>query len=149
MAETIAFLADRGMAVVGHLGLQPQSIKRLGGYGRRGRNRQEREQLMRDAEILAQAGATAIVLENIPEDLAAEITAMVPVPTVGIGAGPHCDAHVLVWHDLLGISEKNPPFAPAYANLREAMVRAIERWSADVRAGHFPRAKEASLARRP
>ncbi|RMG92101.1 MAG: 3-methyl-2-oxobutanoate hydroxymethyltransferase [Zetaproteobacteria bacterium] len=149
MAETIAFLADRGVAVVGHVGLQPQSIKRLGGYGPRGRSRQERQQLLRDAESVAQAGATAIVLENIPEDLAAEITSMVSIPTVGIGAGPHCDAQVLVWHDLLGISERNPPFAPAYADLRKVMLQAIERWSKDVRNGHFPKLEETSLARRP
>ena len=138
MAETIRFLAERGLAVVAHIGLTPQSVKKFGGYGRRGRDDAEREQLRRDAAAVCAAGAVALVLENIPHDLAREITATSGIPTVGIGAGPDCDAQVLVWHDVLGIGGKNPPFAPAYADMRSAMADAIGRWAADVRKGGFP-----------
>ncbi len=138
MADTIRFLADRGIAVVAHIGLTPQSVKKFGSYGKRGTNRDERAQLMKDAQAVVHAGAVALVLENIPHDLAAEITGMAGIPTVGIGAGPDCDAQVLVWHDLLGLSEKNPPFAPPYADLKNTVIDAIGRWSGDVRQGRFP-----------
>ncbi len=138
MAETIAFLAERGIAVVAHIGLTPQSVKKFGSYGKRGRSEDERKQLLRDARAVSDAGAVAVVLENIPADLAAEITRACDIPTVGIGAGPDCDAQVLVWHDLLGLSESRPPFAPAYANLREQIIEAIGHWSRDVRSGEFP-----------
>jgi len=137
MAETICFLADRGIAVVAHIGLTPQSVKKFGSYGKRGKNKDEQKQLKNDAKAVAKAGAVALVLENIPHDLAAEITDMVGIPTVGIGAGPACDAQVLVWHDLLGLSEMNPPFAPAYADLKNTITDAIGRWSGDVRKGKF------------
>jgi len=138
MAETIHFLADRGIAVVAHIGLTPQSVKKFGSYGKRGQSNDEKKQLKKDARAVAKAGTVALVLENIPHDLAAEITDMVDIPTVGIGAGPGCDAQVLVWHDLLGLSESNPPFAPAYADLRNIATDAIGRWSEDVRKGKFP-----------
>jgi len=133
MAETIRFLAERGIAVVSHIGLTPQSVKKFGSYGKRGKSAGERGQLLRDAAAVSKAGAVALVLENIPHDLAAEITRTVDTPTVGIGAGPDCDAQVLVWHDLLGLSASNPPFAPAYANVRQVMRDAIMRWGDDVR----------------
>ena len=88
---------------------------------------------------MAEAGAVALVLESVPAELAEEITATVSIPTVGIGAGSGCDSQVLVWHDLLGLSEKNPPFAPAYANLREQINAAISAWSDDVHQGNFPK----------
>ncbi len=138
MAETICFLADRGIAVVAHIGLTPQSVKKLGGYGKRGQCRDEQQQLKNDARAVTKAGAVAMVLENIPHNLAAEITDLVGIPTVGIGAGPACDAQVLVWHDLLGLSEKNPPFAPAYANLKNIATNAIGHWIEDVRKRKFP-----------
>jgi len=138
MAETIRFLADRGIAVVAHIGLTPQSIKKFGSYSKRGQSKGEKKQLQNAAKAVTKAGAVALVLENIPHDLAAEITDMVDIPTVGIGAGPACDAQVLVWHDLLGLSESNPPFAPAYADLRNTATDAIGRWSEDVRKGKFP-----------
>jgi len=118
--------------------LTPQSVKKFGSYGKRGQNKGEQKQLKKDARAVTKAGAVALVLENIPHNLAADITGMVDIPTVGIGAGPDCDAQVLVWHDLLGLSEKNPPFAPAYANLRNTAIDAIGRWSEDVRKGEFP-----------
>ncbi len=138
MAETIRFLAERGIAVVAHIGLTPQSVKKFGSYGKRGKDKSEQQQLIRDAKAVSDADAICVVLENIPVDLAAEITGIIDIPTVGIGAGASCDAQVLVWNDLLGISESNPPFAPAYANVREVMTDAISRWASDVKSGRFP-----------
>jgi len=138
MAETIAFLAERGIAVVAHIGLTPQSVKKFGSYGKRGKNDAERAQLITDATAVSAAGAVCVVLENIPAGLATEITARLDIPTVGIGAGIDCDAQVLVFNDLVGLSESNPPFAPAYDNVRKMMGDAILRWSADVKAGRFP-----------
>ncbi len=138
MVKTIYFLADRGIAVVAHIGLTPQSVKKFGGYGKRGQSKNEQTPLKNDAGAITEAGAVALVLENIPHDLAADITGMVDIPTVGIGAGSGCDAQVLVWHDLLGMSERNPPFAPAYANVRQVMNDAIRQWTNDVRNGRFP-----------
>jgi 3-methyl-2-oxobutanoate hydroxymethyltransferase len=138
MSETIRFLAERGIAVVAHIGLTPQSVKKFGSYGKRGKGESEQKQLIRDAQAVSAAGAVCVVLENIPANLAAEITGILDIPTVGIGAGADCDAQVLVWNDLLGISESNPPFAPAYANVREVMTDAISRWAKDVKSGCFP-----------
>jgi 3-methyl-2-oxobutanoate hydroxymethyltransferase len=139
MAETILFLSDRGIAVVAHIGLTPQSVKKFGSYRPRGNNPEEHQAILDDARAVAEAGAVALVLESVPAELAEEITASVSIPTVGIGAGRGCDSQVLVWHDLLGLSEKNPPFAPAYANLREQITAAINAWSDDVRKGTFPK----------
>ncbi len=138
MVATIRFLAERGIAVVAHIGLTPQSVKKFGSYGRRGQDAEERARLLSDANAVAGAGAVALVLENIPHDLAQDITRSVAIPTVGIGAGPDCDAQVLVWHDLLGLSASNPPFAPAYADLATSIREAITRWGDDVRRGRFP-----------
>jgi len=138
MADTIRFLAKRGIAVVAHIGLTPQSVKKFGGYGKRGKDKEERKQLLHDAAAVADAGAVCLVLENIPADLATDITNRLTIPTIGIGAGTDCDAQVLVWHDLLGISANNPPFAPAYADLRTTIHDAIRRWADDVRSGRFP-----------
>ncbi len=139
MADTIAFLAERGIAVVAHIGLTPQSVKKFGSYGKRGVDPAGRQQLLQDAGAVCNAGAVCLVLENIPADLAAEITATVAIPTVGIGAGSDCDAQVLVFNDLVGLSDHNPPFAPAYAQARSLMHEAIASWCTDVRQGRFPR----------
>ncbi len=138
MGKTIAFLAERGIAVVAHIGLTPQSVKKFGSYGKRGKNEAERAQLIADASTVSAAGAVCVVLENIPADLASEITTALDIPTVGIGAGCDCDAQVLVFNDLVGLSDSNPPFAPAYGNVQQLMSNAIERWSADVKSGRFP-----------
>ena len=138
MAPTIRFLADRGIAVVAHIGLTPQSVKKFGSYGKRGADEAGRAALLRDAEAVGAAGAIGVVLENIPAELAAEITANLDIPTIGIGAGGSCDAQVLVFNDLVGLSASNPPFAPAYADARSVMSDAIARWSADVKSGRFP-----------
>jgi len=139
MAETIRFLSERGIAVVAHIGLTPQSVKKFGSYRPRGSNSTEYDAILADAKAVTDAGAVALVIECIPAELAKEITESVAVPTVGIGAGNGCDSQVLVWHDLLGLSEKNPPFAPAYTDLREQITTAINAWSTDVRRGTFPK----------
>jgi len=139
MAETIRFLSDRGIAVVAHIGLTPQSVKKFGSYRARGNNPAEYDAILADARAVTEAGAVALVVECIPAELAAEITQSIDIPTVGIGAGAGCDSQVLVWHDLLGLSEKNPPFAPAYTNLRDQITTAISAWSKDVKSGAFPK----------
>ena len=133
MAETVRFLSDRGIAVVGHVGMTPQSVKKFGNFKQRGTTDTEYQSIDEDAASIADAGAVAIVLECIPDDLAAKITADISIPTVGIGAGKACDAQVLVWHDVLGLSEHRPPFAKAYANLRQDAVSAISTWAREVR----------------
>jgi len=139
MAETIRFLSDRGIAVVAHIGLTPQSVKKFGSFRRRGNNPAEYESILADARAVADAGAIALVIECVPDELTQAITDMVSIPTVGIGAGSACDAQVLVWHDLLGLSENPPPFATAYTNLREQIGTAISAWCDDVRQGSFPK----------
>jgi len=139
MAETIRFLSDRGIAVVAHIGLTPQSVKKFGSYRPRGNNPEEYQSILNDAKAVTEAGAVALVLECVPAELAIEITNGISIPTVGIGAGAGCDSQVLVWHDLLGLSEKNPPFAPAYADLRKQISSAISSWGSDVRSGKFPK----------
>jgi len=133
MAASIAFLSERGIAVVAHIGLTPQSVKKFGGFKKQGKNTKAAQAILHDAQAVANAGAVAVVLECIPDDLAAQITQTIAIPTIGIGAGKACDGQVLVWHDLLGLSEKNPPFAPAYANLRDTITQAIAQWVDDVR----------------
>ncbi|MDQ6955129.1 MAG: 3-methyl-2-oxobutanoate hydroxymethyltransferase [Mariprofundaceae bacterium] len=135
MAPTIHFLSERGIAVVAHIGLMPQSMKKIGGFKKQGTSPEAAQAILHDAQLVSDAGAVAVVLECIPHDLAEEITQNIAIPTVGIGAGKHCDAQVLVWHDLLGLSENSPPFAPAYAHLRNTITQAIQQWGDDVRAG--------------
>lgn len=138
MAPTIKFLSERGIAVVAHIGLTPQSVKKFGGFKKQGGNPEAAQIILDDAQAVSDAGAIAVVLECIPDDLAEKITQAIAIPTVGIGAGKACDAQVLVWHDLLGLSEKNPPFAPAYAQLRDTITTAIGQWADDVRSGKQP-----------
>jgi len=133
MVDTVRFLSERGIAVVGHVGLTPQSVKQFGNYKQRGKSEKESQNIYNDALALADAGAIAVVLECIPEQLAAKITHNINIPTVGIGAGTACDAQVLVWHDVLGLSEHTPPFVKPYAHLRQEAVAAIQNWVIDVR----------------
>ncbi len=133
MLETIRFLSERGIAVVAHIGLTPQSVKLLGGFKKQGMNDAAARRLLLDAQAVEEAGAVAVVVECVPDALAAKMTQMLSIPTVGIGAGAACDAQILVWHDVLGLHEQNPPFAPAYANIRQQMVAALRAWSDDVR----------------
>lgn len=131
-------LVSAGIPVIGHLGLTPQSVNVLGGYRVQGRG-EAGELLMQDAKALAQAGASAIVLECVPSELAKKVTAALPIPTIGIGAGPDTDAQVLVWQDLCGLTEgPAPKFVPRYADVRGVITEAITRWSDDVRSGAYP-----------
>jgi 3-methyl-2-oxobutanoate hydroxymethyltransferase len=139
MVDTVRRLVDVGIPVMGHLGLQPQSVNQLGGYRRRAVDGAEADQLLQDATALEDAGAFAIVLEMIPSDVAAAATRLVSVPTIGIGAGPSCDGQVLVAHDMLGlIAGEPPPFARVYTHLAEAIHDAARAYVGDVRAGRFP-----------
>ena len=131
-------LSSAGIPVIGHLGLTPQSVHSLGGYRVQGRG-EAGEILIRDAKALASAGAKAIVLEAIPTDLAARVTDMLDIPTIGIGAGSSTSAQVIVWQDLLGLGADKPPkFVRQYAQLRAPMRSAVENWIADVASGVFP-----------
>lgn len=123
-----------GIPVMGHVGLTPQSVNILG-YKQQGKTTQEAERILNEAVALAEAGAFALVLEHISNDLAATITATVPIPTIGIGAGIKCDGQVLVTTDLLGLSEKIPPFAQAYVNLNEIITNAVREFTQDVQQG--------------
>lgn len=134
--EVVEKLTATGIPVMGHLGLTPQSLHQLGGY--RVQGREDGDVIMQAALDLEKAGAFAIVLELVPTDLAARITDALSIPTVGIGAGASCDAQVLVWTDLMGITAKPPKFAKAYRHLRLEMVAAASEFSNDVRSGTFP-----------
>lgn len=137
MAETVARLSAIGIAVMGHVGLTPQSVRTLG-YKQQGKTLTEAERIIAEAIALSEAGAFALVLEHIPADLAATITHKVPIPTIGIGAGPFCDGQVLVTADLLGLTPRQPPFAKVYANLSQAITQAVQDFSLEVKEGKFP-----------
>jgi 3-methyl-2-oxobutanoate hydroxymethyltransferase len=152
MARTIEAIAAIDVPVVGHVGLTPQSVHRMGGHrvqGRRsGHGPGERERVLDDARAVQAAGAFAVVLECIPLDLAAEITADLAIPTIGIGAGAHCDGQVLVMHDLLGLStDWTPRFAKRYAELGREVVRAAGEYVAEVKGGRFPTEAQAFAPR--
>lgn len=135
-AETVKKLVASGIPVMGHLGLTPQSMHQLGGYRVQGRT--DGDAILEAALALEAAGAFAIVLELVPAELASRITAALSIPTVGIGAGVNCDAQVLVWTDLMGLTKKAPKLAKAYRNLRAEMLAATTEFADDVRAGNFP-----------
>jgi 3-methyl-2-oxobutanoate hydroxymethyltransferase len=137
--DAVRRLVDVGIPVMGHLGLLPQAVHQLGGYGRQAKQPQDAEQLLADAHALEEAGVFSLVLESIPSELARTVTGELRVPTIGIGAGPHCDGQVLVSYDVLGLfDEFVPPFVRQYAKLGEEIVRAAEQYAADVREGRFP-----------
>ena len=139
IAPTVRALVEIGIPVMGHLGLTPQSVHALGGYRVQGREAEAAERLVADARALEDAGAFAIVLELIPAAVAQRVTQAVKVPTVGIGAGPHCDGQVLVLHDMLGLNEHlNAKFLKRYANLAEQVRDAVRCYGEDVRAGTYP-----------
>jgi 3-methyl-2-oxobutanoate hydroxymethyltransferase len=139
MAETVRALVDRGIPVIGHLGLTPQSVHALGGYRVQGRDEGTAERLVADARALEEAGACAIVLELLPAALARRISSGLTIPTIGIGAGSGCDGQVLVLHDMLGLNETfNPKFLKRYAELGEAVRAAVRAYAAEVRDGTYP-----------
>jgi 3-methyl-2-oxobutanoate hydroxymethyltransferase len=134
--ESVKKLVASGIPVMGHLGLTPQSMHQLGGYRVQGRT--DGDVIVEAAKALQAAGAFAIVLELVPAQLAAQITAELTIPIIGIGAGVNCDSQVLVWTDLMGITKKAPKLAKAYRNLRAEMLAATTEFADDVRAGNFP-----------
>lgn len=139
MLETIEAIVQIGIPVMGHVGLTPQSIHRFGGYRVQGKEKEQREKILQDALAVEEGGAFSIVLEGIPMDLAQEITRRLSIPTIGIGAGMHCDGQVLVVHDMLGLFDMyTPKFVKRYAELRDVMADAVKRFIADVRGGSFP-----------
>jgi 3-methyl-2-oxobutanoate hydroxymethyltransferase len=137
--ELSAALVDRGIPVMGHLGLTPQSVHAMGGYRVQGRTEEDARRLLDEAQAMDKSGIFSLVLEGVPESLAAKITEAVSVPTIGIGAGPHCDAQVLVLTDLLGLGfGAYPKFAKPYLRLREEITNAVETFRDEVVAGTFP-----------
>jgi 3-methyl-2-oxobutanoate hydroxymethyltransferase len=139
MAETVSALVERGIPVIGHLGLTPQSVHALGGYRVQGRDEKGADRLLQDAKALEAAGACAIVLELIPAPLATRISTALTIPTIGIGAGPGCDGQVLVLHDMLGLNEQfAPKFLKHYAKLGESVREAVRGFAAEVREGKYP-----------
>jgi 3-methyl-2-oxobutanoate hydroxymethyltransferase len=132
-------LVEIGIPVMGHLGLVPQSVHQLGGFRRQAKLENDAEKLIEDARALEKAGSFAIVLESIPSEVSRRVTAELSIPTIGIGAGPHCDGQVLVSYDMLGLSEEFvPPFAKQYAHLGQSIVEAAKAYADDVRQGRFP-----------
>jgi 3-methyl-2-oxobutanoate hydroxymethyltransferase len=138
MAETVAFLAARGIPVIGHVGLTPQAVNALGGYGARGRDEAEAKKIVADAEAVAQAGCFALVLEGVMEEIAADITGRVACPTIGIGASPACDGQVLVTEDMLGLFERTPRFVKRYDDLAGRIEAAAAAYAGEVRSRAFP-----------
>jgi len=141
--EVAQRLVDAGIPVMGHLGLTPQSVHQLGGFRKQAKRPRDAARLLADARALQAAGVFAIVLESIPEDLAAEVSAELEIPTIGIGAGPHCDGQVLVSHDAFGLfDEFVPSFVKQYAQLGKQMTEAAESYAREVRDGVYPAAKK-------
>ncbi len=139
MAETIRFLTERGIPVLGHVGLTPQSVNVLGGYKVRGRSREEAERIIADGVAVAEAGAFGIVVEKTIEPVARELTARVSVPTIGIGGSPACDGQILVTEDIVGMfPDFKPKFVKRYADLGVELQRAVQAYASEVRARSFP-----------
>ncbi len=138
-APAITKIVQAGIPVVGHVGLTPQSVHAMGGFRVQGRSDDGAEQVVRDALAVAEAGAFCVVLEGVPQDVAAEITNRLHIPTIGIGAGPHCDGQVLVCNDILGFdSGFKPKFVKRYAQLESVMIDAFKEFGSEVREGQFP-----------
>jgi 3-methyl-2-oxobutanoate hydroxymethyltransferase len=144
LADTVHAIVRAGIPVQGHIGLQPQSVRRQGGYRVQGRTAETARALVDDARVLEAAGCFSLVLEGVPAQVAAAITERVRVPTIGIGAGSGTDGQVLVIHDLLGLHEPPPRFVRQYARLGEEIVTAAQAYRADVEAGRFPAPEHAT-----
>ncbi len=146
VADKIKAIAECDIPVVGHIGLTPQSFHRMGGHRIQGKTHSTSkepesgtwERIFADAKAVESAGAFAVVLEGVPEELATEITKAISIPTIGIGAGAECDGQILVWHDLLGLTPKSPKFAKRYLNLREEISTALNSYASEVRDEIFP-----------
>jgi 3-methyl-2-oxobutanoate hydroxymethyltransferase len=146
VAETIAYLTARGVPVMGHVGLRPQSVLTDGGFRAKGRVLAEHADVLAEAEATARAGAFCVVVEGVAEPLARAITAAIPVPTIGIGASAGCDGQILVTEDMLGLFDWTPKFVRRYADLRGEIARAVRVYAADVRTGAFPAPAETYFA---
>ena len=143
IADIVKHLVKIGIPVMGHLGLTPQAINKFGTYEVRATTKEESDELLHDAKVLADAGVFSIVLEKIPASLAKKVTASISVPTIGIGAGPHCDGQVLVVYDMLGLTEEfKPRFVRRYSELAETMRGAFRTYISDVKSKKFPSNKE-------
>ena len=142
MAPTVAFLSARGIPVMGHVGLTPQAVNALGGYGARGRSAAEAAKIVEDARAIAGAGAFALVVEGVVEPIAVEITCAIDCPTIGIGASSRCDGQVLVAEDMLGLFERVPRFVKRYDDMAARIGDAAARYAAEVRERAFPGAEQ-------
>ena len=142
MAATVQFLSERGIPVVGHIGLTPQAVNALGGYGARGRSPAEARKIVADARAVAEAGAFALVIEGVVEPIAVEITQAIAIPTIGIGASATCDGQVLVAEDMLGLFERTPRFVKRYGDMAGFVAERARQYAAEVRARHFPTADQ-------
>jgi 3-methyl-2-oxobutanoate hydroxymethyltransferase len=138
MAETIHFLTERGIPVMAHIGLTPQSINILGGFKTQGRAREQWAIIEEDARAVTEAGAFAVVMEAVAEPLAVQITRSIPIPTIGIGASPACDGQILVMEDMLGLSPRVPKFVKEFGQVGAAIEGAIRSYAEEVRARSFP-----------
>ena len=139
MLDRVEAMTKIGIPVIGHLGMTPQSVNQYGGYKVQGKGKSQADALVADAKALESAGAVGVVLEAIPADLAKTITEQVSIPTIGIGAGPHCDGQVLVLYDLLGMfDEFVPKFVKPYAHLKADALQALRRYKEEVEQGNFP-----------
>jgi len=141
MAETIRFLVERGIPVVGHVGLMPQRVHAMGGYRYQGRNETEAMHILQDAQAVAEAGAFAIVIEGVKEEVARHITGQLKVPTIGIGASPACDGQVLVIDDMLGMGSQYPSFVKTYAHMEQMIDMAVRTYAEEVKNRTFPSAE--------
>ncbi len=142
MAETVAFLSNRGIPVMGHVGLTPQAVNVLGGYAARGRSQHEHEKIITDGKALEEAGAFAVVVEGVIEPIAISLTQSLEVPVIGIGASAQCDGQVLVTEDMLGMFERVPRFVKRYENIAEVIDKTVSTYAEEVRARSFPTAEQ-------
>ncbi len=142
MAPTIRFLTERGIPVIGHVGLTPQAVNVLGGYGARGKGKAEADKILADAKAVDQAGAFCIVVEGVLEEIATKVARGVAAPVIGIGASAQCDGQVLVTEDMLGLFERTPRFVKRYADLASEIGTAAETYAAEVRSRAFPTADQ-------
>lgn len=149
MAETIHYLTERGIPVMAHIGLTPQSVNVMGGYKVQGRDKDEWKALEQDAVAVAEAGAFSVVLEAMPAELAAHITKATPIPTIGIGAGLDCDGQVLVMEDMLGLSPQVPKFVRTFGNIGKQIDEAVRGYASAVREGSFPASEHTYAMKSP
>jgi 3-methyl-2-oxobutanoate hydroxymethyltransferase len=142
MAPTIEFLTHRGIPVIGHVGLTPQAVNVLGGYGVRGREDKEADKILSDAKAVAEAGAFCLVVEGVMEEIAAHVTKAVSIPVIGIGASAKCDGQVLVTEDMLGLFERTPRFVKRYDDMAARIGQAAQTYAEEVRSRAFPTADQ-------